>query len=369
MSFNRNGFDMKKIILAMMLAFSVHTTHAAYPSFADMNSAIAAAIAGLGTNSSGGLGAGVPIKSPNIYWTNNVFRSFWITNQTFTSAQVGLASSNFYVSQITISNSSPSAYITNIFPITAYSLSMKTNVGSALIAPGSALDLQFYYNGTSYFVADKGANDATLSSLAAAGLLGSSGILSINGTTITVVAIVPAASVVPSGIIITNPVIATITTPATEWVAQETGDSSGTVRLHLQNRFGVNGGLIENASLDLSEFVLRGSSGVQGNFRFEHRAGALSNPKNVSGELQFFLNMGTNCLVLGTNSDQFFQPVYAPQIVITNLGEIYTSNTWNIVSITNNMPNFSFQTANSNGQALVSISVSNGVTRIKQLMP
>jgi hypothetical protein len=45
---------------------------------------------------------------------------------------------------------------------------------------------------------------------------------------------------------------------------------------------------------------------------------------------------------------------------------IYPSNTWNLAAITNAMPNFSFWTGNSNGQALVTLSLSNGVVRYLQ---
>jgi hypothetical protein len=50
-------------------------------------------------------------------------------------------------------------------------------------------------------------------------------------------------------------------------------------------------------------------------------------------------------------------------------GTLYPSNTWNLASITNGMGDRGFWTGNSNGLALVSVSVSNGVVRIKQLAP
>jgi hypothetical protein len=59
--------------------------------------------------------------------------------------------------------------------------------------------------------------------------------------------------------------------------------------------------------------------------------------------------------------------VYAP-LTVTG-GTIYPSNTWSLTTVTSAMSNFSFWTGNSNGQALVSVSLSNGVARVKQIMP
>jgi hypothetical protein len=49
-------------------------------------------------------------------------------------------------------------------------------------------------------------------------------------------------------------------------------------------------------------------------------------------------------------------------------GTLYPSNAWSLASITNAMPNFSFWTGNSNGQALVTLSLSNGVVRYLQIL-
>ena len=49
-------------------------------------------------------------------------------------------------------------------------------------------------------------------------------------------------------------------------------------------------------------------------------------------------------------------------------GKLYPSNTWNLLAITNAMPNFSIWTGNSNGMALVTISLSNGVVRYLQTL-
>jgi hypothetical protein len=361
---------MKKIMLAVLLAFSFfHRAHAAYPSYTDLTNVCNALIAASGGGGSGGLGAGVPVKSPNLYWTNNVFRSFWTTNANFTNAQVGLASSNFYVAQITISNSAATS-ITDTFPFKVFSVSAKTNVGAVLIGAGAVVDLQFYYNGSgAYFVVDHGANNPALTALAASGAAGSSGVLTLNAGTLQVNPGVQLATNVPSGISITNPVIATITTAATEFLAQQTGDTFGTSRLHLQNRTPNYGALLENLAFDLCDLALIGNTANQGNLRFEHRSGSVTSG-NISGELQGWLNNASiQTFAFGSNSASIYSPLYSPQIIITNIGLIYGSNTWNIVSVTNRMPNFSFQTLNSNGQALVSVSVSNGVTRIKQLAP
>jgi hypothetical protein len=50
-------------------------------------------------------------------------------------------------------------------------------------------------------------------------------------------------------------------------------------------------------------------------------------------------------------------------------GLIYPSNTWNLTTITSAMPNFSIWQGNSNGLAFVSVYTSNGVARVKQLVP
>jgi hypothetical protein len=69
---------------------------------------------------------------------------------------------------------------------------------------------------------------------------------------------------------------AAITTPGTELVLEQTGDTLGDTRLYLQNRVGVNGALFENVNLDLVDFVFRPSSGSgnQLSFRMEARTSA-----------------------------------------------------------------------------------------------
>ncbi len=52
---------------------------------------------------------------------------------------------------------------------------------------------------------------------------------------------------------------------------QETGDTYGTVSLSMQNRFGVNGALFQNAGVDMVDFVFKGLSN-QRNIRYENRS-------------------------------------------------------------------------------------------------
>jgi hypothetical protein len=49
-------------------------------------------------------------------------------------------------------------------------------------------------------------------------------------------------------------------------------------------------------------------------------------------------------------------------------GTLYPSNTWNLAAITNAMPNFSVWQGNSNGLALVTLSLSNGIVRTLQVL-
>jgi len=64
-----------------------------------------------------------------------------------------------------------------------------------------------------------------------------------------------------------------VTTPNTELVMEQTGDSYGTSRLRLQNRGGQNGPLFDtsNSTVDLVDFGFKSISG-QGNIRYEARA-------------------------------------------------------------------------------------------------
>jgi hypothetical protein len=55
--------------------------------------------------------------------------------------------------------------------------------------------------------------------------------------------------------------------------------------------------------------------------------------------------------------------------ISTNGGTIYPSNTWSLTTITSAMANTSYWIGNSNGAALVSVSLSNGIATVKQLAP
>ncbi len=81
-------------------------------------------------------------------------------------------------------------------------------------------------------------------------------------------------------------------------------------------------------------------------------------PINFSEPMRFYRGRGNT-----TNTFTITPPLTLPA------GTIYPSNVWNLATITNVMPNFSFWQGNSNGQALVSVHLSNGVARIKQLAP
>jgi hypothetical protein len=65
----------------------------------------------------------------------------------------------------------------------------------------------------------------------------------------------------------------TVTTPNTELVLEQTGDTYGTTRLRLQNRAGVNGAMFEQAGTpNLVDFIFKGLAN-QRNIRYEARDG------------------------------------------------------------------------------------------------
>jgi hypothetical protein len=63
------------------------------------------------------------------------------------------------------------------------------------------------------------------------------------------------------------------------------------------------------------------------------------------------------------------QALADPARTQTVAGTIYPSNTWNLAAITNAMPNYGFWVGSSNGQALVSVYLANGVALVKQIAP
>ncbi len=81
-------------------------------------------------------------------------------------------------------------------------------------------------------------------------------------------------------------------------------------------------------------------------------------PMNMSLPCQFFR-------VIQSQSSGF---TILPMLTV-NQGILYPSNAWNLNTITSTMPNRSFWVGNSNGVAMVSVFLSNGVVRIKQTAP
>jgi hypothetical protein len=55
--------------------------------------------------------------------------------------------------------------------------------------------------------------------------------------------------------------------------------------------------------------------------------------------------------------------------IATNGGTLYPSNAWSLTTITSGMANASYWIGNSNGAALVSVSLANGIATVKQLAP
>jgi len=82
---------------------------------------------------------------------------------------------------------------------------------------------------------------------------------------------------------------------------QQTGDTFGTTRLHIQNRVGVNGAMFEQAgSVDLVDFVFKSLSN-QRNIRFEDRSA-----QTFAGDPEFQIGTGGNpTLVIGDSVSAF----------------------------------------------------------------
>ena len=84
-----------------------------------------------------------------------------------------------------------------------------------------------------------------------------------------------------------------ITTNNSDLVFEQTGDTYGTTRLHIQNRNGSNCALFEQAgTVNLADFGFKpGASGVQSNIRLEDRNSEIRNTANDGvGEFQFYMN-------------------------------------------------------------------------------
>jgi len=78
----------------------------------------------------------------------------------------------------------------------------------------------------------------------------------------------------------------TVTTASKELVLEQTGDDYGITRLRLRDRMGSAGAIFDTPSLDLVDFGFLPSSGVQSNFRLEHRTSECL-AVNTDGEFQF----------------------------------------------------------------------------------
>lgn len=98
----------------------------------------------------------------------------------------------------------------------------------------------------------------------------------------------------PNGTVMT--LAPTLSTTGTELLLEQTGDTIGTTRLHLQNRGGAAGALFENPAIDLVDFGFKPQITAQANFRLEGRNASLvdGGNQNTVGEFQLILNaLGT----------------------------------------------------------------------------
>lgn len=79
----------------------------------------------------------------------------------------------------------------------------------------------------------------------------------------------------------------TLTSPLTEIIIQQTGDTFGTSSLRVQNRGGSAGALLTNTGLDLVDLGFKPNTGPQSILRLEHRSAGLFSSNNTNGELQW----------------------------------------------------------------------------------
>lgn len=77
-----------------------------------------------------------------------------------------------------------------------------------------------------------------------------------------------------------------ISTDGIDLTLTQTGDTYGSSSLSLRSRNGAAGAIFISGTLDLVDFGFQGSSGAQGNLRFEHRA-AYSVGGDPDGELEY----------------------------------------------------------------------------------
>lgn len=95
----------------------------------------------------------------------------------------------------------------------------------------------------------------------------------------------------------------------TDAYIENVNDTYGTVRMHMQNRTGVNGVLYEQlGSVDLIDFVFKTLS-TQSNIRLESRAAYWNNAANSTGEWQFGPPiLGEQWLSLGASQSRVLAP-------------------------------------------------------------
>lgn len=96
-----------------------------------------------------------------------------------------------------------------------------------------------------------------------------------------------------------------VVTGDTGLTLQQTGDTFGTTKLHIQNRTGVNGAMFEQAgSVDLVDFVFKSLSN-QRNIRFEDRSG--NTYSGTSGNPEFQIGVGGDPTVAIGDSGTVFR--------------------------------------------------------------
>lgn len=276
-----------------------------------------------GTNTSGsgstniisGLGVGIPTNSPNLFWTNNVYKAFWSTNANFVIGQVGLASSNFWTSSIMISNSGAGT-ITATLPYPCYSISAGTTVSAATVPGGDALDLSFYANtnGLTY-VADKGANNLVLQGLASS-VAGSNGVLTALNGQVNIITNLTVWSLSAQNQLLAN-YMATLNGSASGLVFAA-ADTLGTISAGFYDRTWTNGLSLSNPNANVVDVTFSDTTGAWSNHRWEHRTANLTNSANLSGELQFWLN-GSLTEAWGTNSAFIATPLFTKTITASNI--------------------------------------------------
>ncbi len=81
---------------------------------------------------------------------------------------------------------------------------------------------------------------------------------------------------------------------------QETGDTYGTASLSMQNRYGVNGAMFQNAGVDLVDFVFKGLSN-QRNIRYENRSASAPAGTTLTVPMFEFGNPASPTMIVADN--------------------------------------------------------------------